>query len=234
MLPQFAIISPVLRHRNQIDRAVCDIAGRPLVLFHKRGISLVEDDHASCPELLRSLCAGPVIELQDENWEWCNADPRDFNCHAMAIGSGVGLTPEYWLEGCASASTLFENPAQVMLDVYYQKLNEQIADNDVFVLRDSKTDGLVHSGFLRNVDGINLAVSKFGEGPVCLTSFELLSSVYQGRFDQVQWYRRNDEAGYPNSELTWQDSHFGSAPGMAAPKFLNRNSKRPIVADKAV
>ena len=186
---RFESISPIIRQRLPVQRSVCNVSGQPLVLFHKRGNSLIDERKPDYLELVEKLGLGPVVEIQDEGWQWCNSDPRDFNCHAVAIGSGVGLTPNDWLEGSASSSTLNVNPAQVLLDAYFVECID-LKDNDIFVLRDSKTGNLSHSGFIRIVDGVSWAVSKFGEGPICVTTFEMVSAVFEGSFDEVRWYRQ--------------------------------------------
>ena len=169
---------------------MCKLDERKLVLFHKNGNSLVPKKSSNCSTFLRQLGHGPVVELNDNDWVWCGADVRDFNCHAMAIGSGVGLTPQDWLEGFASEATLQFNPAQVILDAFYEPVNSALQENDVFVLLDSTTGHLTHSGILRWVDGNAVAISKFGEGPVLMTSFALIAYVYSRVFDEVRWYRR--------------------------------------------
>jgi hypothetical protein len=185
----FEPLSPVLRCDLHIERSIGLCFGIPLVLFHKRGNSLINEDQTQCVELLEKLNCGPVLEFEDNDWAWCQADPCNFNCHSLAIGSAVGLTPDDWLEGFASESTLYANPTQILLDSFYERIDNEESENDVFVLADSKTGKLFHSGFLRNIDGIPFAVSKFGEGPVLATSFTLISLVFGMSFDEVRWYR---------------------------------------------
>ncbi len=172
-----------------IDRSVLDVGGQPLVLFHKRGQSLENERTSNLVGLMRSLELGPVVDLTDNDWSWCQAQPENFNCHALSIGSTVGLTPHDWLEGKASPATFGINPVQLLLDHYFEPIHDRIVDNDIFVLRQSSEHHLVHSGFVRWINGSLIAVSKFGERQVFMTTLELVSTIFRDDFDTIDWYR---------------------------------------------
>ena len=186
---KFYTMNPVCSQNKQIERSVCNVNGDPLVLFHKNGNSLNPEVTSNFVKLVRSLNIGPVVELEENNWRWCKAEPRNFNCHALAIGSSVGLTPNDWLEGKASPATLHINPVELLLDNYFETVSERLVDNDVFLLKDAESNHFVHSGFVRWIDSRLVAVSKFGEGPILMTSLELIATVFRNNFNVIEWRR---------------------------------------------
>lgn len=204
MLCGFHQLSPVTQSGNRVRRSASFVNRHPgnrhpVVVFHKEGKQLSLDSVDDWPTLLMHLDLGPVVELDDNDWTWAQQPAVNFNCHAMAIGSQVGLTPQDWLEGVASSATLDENPTELLLDRYYDLLQKlptiaetdflDIQENDVFVCYDTKHSHFIHSGFVRSVDGQMYAISKFGEGPILLTSLELIEAFYAGKYDEVRWYR---------------------------------------------
>ncbi len=202
MLTEFNELPPVYDEQAPIGRSWCQLKNRPLVLFHKNGNALRPKFQKKWYRTLEQLGCGPVVELEQPDWNWCHGPESNFNCHAFAIGSSVGLTPNDWVEGMASPLTLHANPADLLLRSFfiptttidrtdrsgYESGKESI-DNDVFVIHDSRFNHLRHSGFIKWVDGQPMAVSKFGEGPILITTLKLLWSFFDGKFDQLRWFR---------------------------------------------
>lgn len=217
---EFEPVEPFAQNDHVIYRSACLIEGTPLVLIHKRGQTQIDDDPTCFLRMLQIAEIQPVIPLEDNNWTWSQACPTNFNCHALAIGSQVGLTPDDWLEGSASLVTLHVNPAQLILDRCFQEVDSQVNDDDVVVLRDTKLDNLVHSGFLKTLDGTQYVVSKFGEGPVCLTTFQVLAEIYKTRFDKLQFFRKKQ----PCNSIDAAEEP-GTIP-IRRPHFASRSAKR--------
>lgn len=200
MLTTFEPITPIEQDEATISRSASIVGERPLVLFQKDGKALSPDCRHDWPALLSMLDCGPVLELERNDWPWSNECAVNFNCHAMAIGSGIGVTPADWLEGIASPATLGENPTDLILKSYFQLLRissptadkeegDLLQDDDVFVLRNTTDAHYIHSGFVKFIDGDLIAISKFGEGPILLTSVELIKKFYWGKYDEIRWYR---------------------------------------------
>lgn len=189
-----------------IEKRIEWIGKRPLVVFRKHRNRLAGDFEGDWAQTLSHLDCGPVVELEPSEWVWSRAPLQDFNCHALAVGSSVGLTPTDWLEGKASAQTLHENPTRLLLDQFFLPMATQnsgetplsppdaVEENDVFVLRDSRSDHLIHSGFIKWIEEEPLAISKFGEGPILITTLQLLGRLYQRQFDEIQWFRHAGES----------------------------------------
>lgn len=205
MIDDFVQLNPLNQGGQRIKRCASIIAGRPFILFQKQGSSFTPHCEYDWPTILAHLNCGPVIELEPQDWPWSHQCAVNFNCHAMAIGASVGVTPSDWLEGLASPATLGQNPTGLLLDRYYELLHstaphddsicDAIVDNNVFVVCDSKSSHFIHSGIVRFIGDQLVAISKFGEGPILLTSIELIKEFYAGQFDEVRWYRyRNDQA----------------------------------------
>lgn len=218
MLKRFQRLIPVNRQGVDFERSACVIAEKPLVVFHKQGKSLAPASSHNWPEILSYLDCGPVLELEESSWVWSSAPSSDFNCHAMAIGSRLGLTPRDWLEGVASAATLNENPTQILLEHFFEPLAplqslaaQSLQSDDVFVCYNTAKDQFIHSGFIKLINQEAVAISKFGEGPILLTSLALIKHFYHGKFDQLHWYRFNERSTV--SERSYQGServHCGS------------------------
>ncbi len=150
------------------------------------------------PELLAEYDCGPVIELEPSDWSWSSETATNFNCHAMAIGSRVGVSPQDWLEGIASDATLDQNPTAIILGRFFHLTSiveptllrpDSVLEDDIFVFYNAADQHFVHSGFTRFIDGQLVAISKFGEGPILLTSLELIGRFYEGEYDEIRWYR---------------------------------------------
>lgn len=199
MITNFKQIEPIHQDGEKIQRSVSLVSDRSMVLLQKNGKSLSPDCTHDWSDLLSMLNCGPVVELEPNDWPWSSECATNFNCHAMAIGSGIGVSPTDWLEGIASPATLGENPTELILQHYFRLLHtvspesderlEGLQDDDVFVLRDSAESHYIHSGFVKLVDGEPVAISKFGEGPILLTSVELILKFYWGKYDEILWYR---------------------------------------------
>lgn len=185
----FDLLSPEIAEDVSVERTFFDVNGSRVVLFHKDGQSLEQELTTDYIQMMRDLDLGPVCEVDSEGWLWCDADPVNFNCHTLAIGSAIGLTPDFWLEGIASGATLNTNPVGTLLNECYQSVSGELQDNDVFVFRNSETDHYVHSGFVRYIDDQLMAISKFGETKILITTLELLATVFQNDFDDLGWYR---------------------------------------------
>ncbi|MEM7561141.1 MAG: hypothetical protein AAF394_18615 [Planctomycetota bacterium] len=219
MLKRFQRLIPVNQQGADFERSACVIAGKPMVVFHKQGKSLAPASSHNWPEILSYLDCGPVLELEESSWAWSSAPSSDFNCHAMAIGSRLGLTPRDWLEGVASAATLDENPTRILLEHFFEPLAPTqnshatlcLLSDDVFVCYNTAKDQFIHSGFIKLVNQETVAISKFGEGPILLTSLALIKHFYHGKFDQLLWYRFNEHSTV--SERSYQGPerlHSGS------------------------
>lgn len=198
MLTQFRNLVPVIREGRRIGRSASFVDSQPVVVFQKSGSALCADDDYDWPDLLTSLDCGPVVELEQSDWPWSREAAVNFNCHAMAIGSNVGISPRDWLEGVASDATMHRNPTAIILRRFFELTAvrqpnspqpDQVREDDVFVFYNAATDHFIHSGFIRCLDGVPVAVSKFGEGPILLTSLQLIGRFYSGQYDQIRWYR---------------------------------------------
>ena len=198
MQPHLHSLDPIETRGQCIDRSVAYVGERPLVLFHKSGRNLSPRCKFDWTKVLSGFDLGPVVELERSTWQWSKGAATNFNCHAMAIGSHVGLSPQDWLEGIGSPATLDHNPARILLDNFFQHVEtvgpgqeptHSIEENEIFVCYESSSDHFIHSGFIKRVDDRLVAVSKFGEGPILLTSLDLIQAFYHAKFDQVRWYR---------------------------------------------
>ena len=199
MLNNSSSLASVVQQGHAIRRSASLVDEQPVVLFHKFGTALGPEGDYDWPAILAQLNCGEVSQLDDPEWLWSTEPSMNFNCHALAIGSRVGVTPSDWLEGIASDATLNQNPTAILLNRYFDKLRVEEADHagaffdaredDVVVLCDSKSQHYIHSAIIKFIDGEIVAVSKFGEGPILVTGFELLTRFYTGQFDEVHWYR---------------------------------------------
>ncbi|MDM4017702.1 hypothetical protein [Roseiconus lacunae] len=198
MFQTFQPLPPVDRSGGRVERSVAFIDRSPVVVFEKQGQSLAPAVDCDWEAILGSYDCGPAICLESSGWEWSTADKRNFNCHALAIGSSVGLGPDQWLEGLASPATMHHNPVGTLLARCFERISSKtvtskwrsaIREHDVFVCYDRDHDHYVHSGFLKWVAGIPMAISKFGEGPIMITTLKLIERFYQGAFDELRWYR---------------------------------------------
>ena len=105
-----------------VERTLFEVNGSRVVLFHKDGRSLEQEFASDYLQLMRSLDLGPVCEVDNDDWVWCRANPVNFNCHTLAVGSAIGLTPTFWLEGVASNLTLNSNPVGTLLTECYRNV----------------------------------------------------------------------------------------------------------------
>lgn len=211
MLSDFQHLLPVNQDGHTIRRSASFVNDRPVVLFHKQGTSLAPTDEFDWCKLLSRLNCGPVVELESLDWAWSQQSPINFNCHALAIGSVIGVTPNDWLEGVASPATLDQNPVELILDQYFDLLSirscrdqvsfSEMMEDDAFVFCNSYDSHFIHSGFVKIVENQVVAISKFGEGPILMTSMELIRKFYSGKFNEVRWYRFKGEQPAPESVI---------------------------------
>ena len=129
-----------------------------------------------------------------------------FNCATFAIGDVIGLSRADFLDPRAVSFTNMQNPAHVLLEEYFYCLAtyplaeikwheldklESLSDNDVIVFA---THGLsreyVHLGRIAKWQGRNRMISKMGRGPIVRGTIQRTAQVYEGRFDEIQIYRR--------------------------------------------
>ncbi|MEM6473746.1 MAG: hypothetical protein AAF802_29575 [Planctomycetota bacterium] len=195
---RFDKIQSIRESGREIGRSLGYVDREPIVVLHKRGQRLAPTNRIDWPQTLSTLDSGPVFELEQSAWTWTQGPYSDFNCHSMAIGSQVGLQPSDWLEGCQSKTTLRKNPASILLDRFFRQLDPRppsrsIQDDDVCVCYDSFNDHYVHSALIKRIGDRPFAISKFGEGPILITTLEFIHRFFAGRFDQLQWYRRRHD-----------------------------------------
>lgn len=203
MLSNTKSLAPVINQGHAIRRSASMVDEQPVVLFHKSGRALSPEGDYDWLGILAHLNCGEVTALTSSTMGWAESPSMNFNCHALAIGSQVGIGPADWLEGIASDATMNVNPTEVLLNCYYDQLRVEEPDhagsffdaqeNDIVVLCDSTSQHFIHSAVVKFLDGKMVAVSKFGEGPILATSLELLVRFYESQFDEVHWYRFNDD-----------------------------------------
>lgn len=235
MLSEFKKLDPILAKENLINRSVCRVDAQPLVLFHKNGASLEPQYNKCWSQLLSKFGWGEVSEVDQSADGW--SANSNFNCHTFAIGAKLGLTSNDWLEGISSSLTFGLNPARLLLERYFQptisvrrtekngfESSKLVNEQDVFVLKDTHSNRLVHSGIVKWVDDQPMAISKFGEGPILQTTFKLIWKFYGNKFDQLSWYQfgqAKKRVGlaafdiYPNrknlfAETTWKPRRWRS------------------------
>lgn len=199
MLNNSCSLAPVVQQGHAIRRTASMVDEQPVVLFHKSGTALGPEGDYDWPALLSHLNSGVVTEVYEPNCEWSAAPSMNFNCHALAVGSRIGISPSDWLEGIASDATMSRNPTEILLNRYFEQLRTEEPDHagsyfdaredDVVVLCDSASRHFIHSATIKSVEGELVAVSKFGEGPILSTSLSLLMKFYANQFDEVHWYR---------------------------------------------
>ncbi|KAA5546172.1 hypothetical protein FYK55_04560 [Roseiconus nitratireducens] len=129
-----------------------------------------------------------------------------FNCASFAIGDVIGLSRADFINPRAVAFTNMQNPARVLLQEYFYRLEtyplaavewdeldtlESLGDDDVVVFAThGKDDEYVHLGKIAKVHGRNRMVSKMGRGPIVRGTIQRTAQEYEGRFDEIQIYRR--------------------------------------------
>lgn len=104
--------------------------------------------------------------------------------------------------------TLRQNPTRILLESFFDRIDvtdraenpTRVREGDVCVCYDSSNAHYVHSAFMKRVGDSLLAVSKFGEGPILITTLGLIGRFFAERFDEWQWYRMKSRVSQP--ELT--------------------------------
>lgn len=129
-----------------------------------------------------------------------------FNCGAFAVGPFVGLTVEDVVDGIDRQE--YGNPMEVVLKSYFEQIgtynlrhpdgkasferNDQLQDNDVVCFVDPTGPSLlhVHAGRIKQQDGRNLVLSKFGRrGPILLADLPFVARHYPSVELRVFRYR---------------------------------------------
>ena len=130
-----------------------------------------------------------------------------FNCGTFAVGDVIGLTRTDFLDPRAVSITNYQNPAHVLLEQFFERVAtfpvgeidwqeldrlDSLRDDDVVVFAThGSSDAYVHLGKIAKVNGSNRMVSKMGRGPIVRGTIQRTALVYEGRFDEVQIYRRS-------------------------------------------
>jgi hypothetical protein len=129
-----------------------------------------------------------------------------FNCATFAIGDVIGLSRSDFLTPQAVSFTNMQNPAHVLLQEFFYCLAtyplaeikwheldrlETLSDNDVVVFAThGSSEEYVHLGRIAKWQGRNRMLSKMGRGPIVRGTIERTAQAYEGRFDEIQIYRR--------------------------------------------
>lgn len=130
-----------------------------------------------------------------------------FNCATFAIGEVIGLTRADYLNPQAASFLNGQNPAHILLQEFYsryatyplaginwQQLDEiaTLQENDVVVFATGGSDReYVHLGKITKWKGRNRMVSKMGRGPIVRGTIKTTAKIYEGRFNEIQIYRRS-------------------------------------------
>ena len=191
---------------GDLHRTCMEIDDKQLVVFHKSHSMLKPrfSSQTAWKNFLEGSHGGPVIEVDDAEWQWSSASPSAFNCHTLAVGSRVGLGPSDWLEGSASDFTLGHNPTSILLETFFEETlawdgtgsfdAQQLVDTETLVLEDERTNELLVSGTIRWVEGKPMILSKLGEHPVIICSLQVLLHEYASRFTRLRTFRLRDDA----------------------------------------
>lgn len=145
----------------------------------------------------------------DSRWRVDPNRPEElttFNCATFAIGDAIGLSRADFLDPRSASFTNKQNPAHVLLQEFYQRLAtyslaevnwsqldqlESLRDNDVVVFAIHGTDEeYVHLGKIIKWQGHNRMLSKMGRGPIVRGTLQRTAQAYEGRFNEIQIYRR--------------------------------------------
>ncbi|HSG69133.1 MAG TPA: hypothetical protein VLA12_01890, partial [Planctomycetaceae bacterium] len=128
-----------------------------------------------------------------------------FNCVTYAVGEIAGLTIADYVPTSAGDATEGTNPVRVILESYYVRRESwdptlrpwsefendpNYAEGDVVCLVNENRQDFVHMARVSKVEGKNRLVGKLGAGPVVRTSPGTIATMYQGKFDRVEVYRR--------------------------------------------
>ncbi|MEZ6094235.1 MAG: hypothetical protein R3C03_08335 [Pirellulaceae bacterium] len=224
MLSEFKKLPSIRIDSNETQRYYADLETTPIVVFRKHGRPVCPKYSGDWCRTLSVLNCGPVVELDQPQWSWSNSDPVNFNCHSLAIGANAGLRPTDWLEGTSSPYTLNINPAKSLLDRLYDvqatveaaqtdgyATIQDAKENDTFVLFNSAHNHLIHSGVVKWLDNIPMVISKFGEGPILITSLELIWRFYQNQFDCLLWCRFSPGVPRPAYKAVARSASFVTA-----------------------
>ena len=189
---------------GEIRRSLVTIGSEPIVLFHKNHPIL--RPKFTSQEWFEFSHRVNTSKFAYQLDQWNSISPYQYNCHMLAIAGGLGLSPDSWLEGSISVFTLMENPAKILLDVHYDRI-ESYHDldivgfdfnltmaNELLVFEDSFSGDLVHSGFLVFDGNSPLLLSKLGEYPTTVSTIYDVLSEYRGQFDCIHRYRVSDES----------------------------------------
>lgn len=179
-----------------VERELVLAQGKPLVILHKQHAML--EPHFTASEWRAFSESVELPEsLQQEVDGWNRNLRFSLNCHTVAIGAFLGMRGKGWLEGSRGQATLMANPAQDLLDGFFDEIMvgrhvtdvSDVEHDDVIVFRDSAAGELVHSGRIRMLGCKTLLLSKFGEHPIAIVPLEATVQPYEGQFDQVIVYR---------------------------------------------
>lgn len=129
-----------------------------------------------------------------------------FNCATFALGDVIGLTRADFLDPRAVSATNWKNPAHVLLQEFFDRRAvyslagikwseldqlESLREDDVVVFATHGSDDeYVHLGRIAKSRGRNRMLSKMGRGPIVIGTLQTTARAYEGRFDEIQIYRR--------------------------------------------
>ena len=190
---------------GRVERSLVPLEGRPLVVFHKSHSILKRRffKKKNWQAFLDGSHGSKVVEADDPSWSWNQVPAHCFNCHTLSIGSYLGLGPGDWLEGAKGVFTLMENPTQLLLNRYFDRilmsddvrlrLSSSAQEDDVVVFEDSATNELCHSGRVKWIDDRPYVLSKLGEHPIIISTLAVLQNEYFGQYDRICLYRLKPE-----------------------------------------
>ena len=122
---------PPIRRQKRLKNIVVSGGSveRELVAIDKLHVVLLRKEHPILKPHFTSqqwtTFAAPLElpeHLSHEVDEWNKNLRFAFNCHTVAIGSFLGMQGSEWLEGARGQHTLMNNPAQDLLDAYFEKV----------------------------------------------------------------------------------------------------------------
>ncbi len=133
-------------------------------------------------------------------------DLTTFNCATFAVGDVIGLSRADFVTPQAVSFTNMQNPAHILLQEFFDCLAtypmaeikwheldhlESLRDNDVVVFAThGSSEEYVHLGRIVKWQGGNRMLSKMGRGPIVRGTIQRTAQAYEGRFDEIQIYRR--------------------------------------------
>ena len=145
----------------------------------------------------------------DSRWRVASDRPEEqttFNCATFAIGDVIGLSRADFLTPQAVSLTNMQNPAHILLEEFFYRVTtvplaeikwqdldrlKSLRDNDVVVFANhGSNEEYVHLGRIAKWQGRNRMISKMGRGPIVRGTIQRTAQAYEGRFDEIQIYRR--------------------------------------------